>query len=279
MRILRYGESGEEQPGLIDENGMLRSLSDIIPDISGPFLSQLDNLSTLDRSKLPLVKGSPRIGAPIGHVGKIVCVGLNYADHAAETGSKLPAEPMIFSKATTSLCGPHDDTQLPRGSSHLDWEVELVIVIGKRAKYVSEEEAPEYVAGFTMGNDFSERDFQKNRSGQFIKGKSHDTFAPIGPWLLTRDAVPEPQKLGLWCAVNGERKQSGTTADMIFSCYHVVSYISQFMSLEAGDLIFTGTPSGVGAGMNPPQFLKDGDILTQGIDGFGEQRHLIKQAE
>jgi len=277
MRLLRYGDKGQEQPGLIDENGMLRSLSDIIPDISGPFLSQLDNLAPLDRAKLPLVKGSPRIGAPVGHVGKMVCVGLNYADHAAETGSKLPAEPMLFSKATTSLCGPHDDTQLPRGSSHLDWEVELVIVIGKHAKYIAEKDAPDYVAGFTMGNDFSERDFQKNRSGQFIKGKSHDTFAPIGPWLLTRDAVPEPQKLNLWCDVNGERKQDGTTADMIFPCYHIVSYVSQFMSLEPGDLIFTGTPPGVGAGMTPPQFLRDGDILTQSIEGFGEQRHIIKQ--
>jgi len=276
MRLLRYGNIGEEQPGLIDENGMLRSLSDVIPDIAGPYLSQIDTLTSIDRAKLPLVKGSPRIGAPVGHVGKILCVGLNYADHAAETGSKLPSEPMIFSKATTSLCGPHDDTEVPRGSSHLDWEVELVIVIGKRAKYVSKEDAPDYVAGFTMGNDFSERDFQKNRSGQFIKGKSHDTFAPIGPWLLTKDAVPEPQKLGLWCAVNEERKQDGSTSDMIFPCYDVVSYLSHFMSLEPGDLIFTGTPSGVGAGMKPPQFLKDGDVLTQGIEGFGEQRHLLK---
>lgn len=279
MRLLRYGDRGEEQPGILDEEGMLRGLGGIIPDLSGAVLSSLEDLKTLDRSTLPLVKGSPRISCPVGCVGKIICVGLNYAAHAAETQSDLPKEPMIFSKAVTSLCGPHDDTHIPRGSTHLDWEVELVIVIGKRAKYISEADSMAHIAGFTMGNDFSERDFQKNRSGQFIKGKSHDSFCPVGPWLITKDAVVDPQKLSLWCDVNGERKQDGTTADMIFSCIHLVSYISHFMTLEPGDLIFTGTPPGVGAGMTPPQFLKEGDVLTQGIEGFGEQRHFLHASD
>jgi len=280
MKLVRYGEKGAEKPGVLDANGAIRDLSGVIGDISSETLSPelLARLAGLDPETLPLVDGSPRYGAPVGKIGKFICVGLNYADHAAETGKDAPPEPVLFAKATTAVCGPNDDVEIPRGSDRTDWEVELGIVIGSRAKYVSEDEALSHVAGYVLVNDVSERRFQSERAGQWIKGKSHDTFGPTGPWLVTPDEFEDIQNIDLWLDVDGERRQTGNTRTMIFSVKHLVSYISQFMTLEPGDVISTGTPPGVGLGMKPPTFLKEGQIVTLGAAGLGEQRQKMVQA-
>ncbi|MGO4853044.1 fumarylacetoacetate hydrolase family protein [Phaeovulum sp. W22_SRMD_FR3] len=280
MKLLRFGERGAERPGLLDAEGRLRDLSGILDDITPAALTPraLDRLRALDPSSLPLVPGLPRIGAPLSGIGKFLCVGLNYADHARETGKEPPAEPVLFSKAISAVCGPNDDVEIPRGSDRTDWEVELGIVIGSRAKYVSEAEAMAHVAGYVLVNDVSERRFQSERGGQWIKGKSHDTFGPIGPWIATRDEIPDPQALDLWLDVDGTRRQTGNTRTMIFPVAHLVHYISQFMTLEPGDIIATGTPPGVGLGMTPPTFLREGQVVTLGIPGLGEQRQRMVQA-
>ncbi|HEY9056779.1 MAG TPA: fumarylacetoacetate hydrolase family protein [Aurantimonas sp.] len=277
MKLVRYGPSGEEKPGLVDANGTLRDLSTHVGDIAGEVLSDagLAKLKALDPSSLPVVDGSPRMGPCVGQIQKIVCIGLNYSDHAAETGAEVPSEPIIFAKSLSALCGPDDDVEMPRGSKALDWEVELAIVIGARAKYVEEADAMNHVAGFAIMNDVSERDFQTKRMGQWTKGKSHDTFGPLGPWLVTRDEVRDVHNLAMWLDVNGERRQTGNTNTLIFSVPHVVSYLSQFMTLMPGDVISTGTPPGVGMGMNPPTYLKLGDVMTLGIEGLGEQRQTV----
>lgn len=280
MKLLRYGEAGAELPALLDADGRMRDLSSILRDIDGAALSpeNLRRLAALDPSSLPLVEGNPRIGSAIARPGKFLCVGLNYADHARETGKEPPAEPVLFSKATTALCGPNDDVEIPRGSDRTDWEVELGIVIGARAKYVDEVSALDHVAGYTLVNDVSERRFQSERGGQWVKGKSHDTFGPVGPWMVTKDEIADVQNLDLWLDVDGQRRQSGNTRTMIFGVAHLVSYISQFMTLEPGDIIATGTPPGVGLGMKPPTFLTAGQVVTLGARGLGEQRQLMVQA-
>ena len=273
MKLLRFGPLGQEKPGLLDGQGTLRDLSGVVADIAGEVLGDagLARLAALDTSTLPSVEGNPRIGACVGEVGKMICVGLNYADHAKETGKEPPAEPILFMKATTALCGPNDDIEIPRGSLKTDWEVELGVVIGKRAKYVAEADALGHVAGYCVVNDVSERAFQSERGGQWTKGKSHDTFGPIGPWLVTRDEVADPQAIGLWLEVDGVSRQNGSTRTMIFGVTHLVSYISQFMTLEPGDIIATGTPPGVGLGQKPPVFLKVGQTMRLGIEGLGIQ--------
>lgn len=273
MKLLRFGPIGQEKPGLLDGQGTLRDLSGVVADIAGEVLGDagLARLAALDTSTLPSVEGNPRIGACVGEVGKMICVGLNYADHAKETGKEPPAEPILFMKATTALCGPNDDIEIPRGSLKTDWEVELGVVIGKRAKYVAEADALGHVAGYCVVNDVSERAFQSERGGQWTKGKSHDTFGPIGPWLVTRDEVADPQAIGLWLEVDGVSRQNGSTRTMIFGVAHLVSYISQFMTLEPGDIIATGTPPGVGLGQKPPVFLKVGQSMRLGIQGLGIQ--------
>ncbi|MBN9253456.1 MULTISPECIES: fumarylacetoacetate hydrolase family protein [unclassified Mesorhizobium] len=273
MKLLRFGPIGQEKPGLLDGQGTLRDLSGVVADIAGEVLGDagLARLAALDTSTLPSVEGNPRIGACVGEVGKMICVGLNYADHAKETGKEPPAEPILFMKATTALCGPNDDIEIPRGSLKTDWEVELGVVIGKRAKYVAEADALGHVAGYCVVNDVSERAFQSERGGQWTKGKSHDTFGPIGPWLVTRDEVADPQAVGLWLEVDGVSRQNGSTRTMIFGVAHLVSYISQFMTLEPGDIIATGTPPGVGLGQKPPVFLKVGQSMRLGIQGLGIQ--------
>ena len=273
MKLLRFGPIGQEKPGLLDGQGTLRDLSGVVADIAGEVLGDagLARLAALDTSTLPSVEGNPRIGACVGEVGKMICVGLNYADHAKETGKEPPAEPILFMKATTALCGPNDDIEIPRGSLKTDWEVELGVVIGKRAKYVAEADALGHVAGYCVVNDVSERAFQSERGGQWTKGKSHDTFGPIGPWLVTRDEVADPQAVGLWLEVDGVSRQNGSTRTMIFGVTHLVSYISQFMTLEPGDIIATGTPPGVGLGQKPPVFLKVGQSMRLGIQGLGIQ--------
>lgn len=280
MKLLRYGSKGAEKPGLLDQGGRLRDLSAIIADLTGAQLApaELARLAALDPEALPFVEGTPRLGAPIAQTGKFLCVGLNYADHARETGKEPPAEPVLFSKAVSAICGPNDDVEIPRGSDRTDWEVELGIVIGTRAKYVAEAEALDHVAGYLLVNDVSERRFQSERGGQWVKGKSHDTFGPIGPWLVTRDEIADPQALGMWLDVDGERRQTGNTATMIFGVAHLVHYISQFMTLEPGDIIATGTPPGVGLGMKPPVFLREGQVVTLGIDGLGSQKQRMVQA-
>ncbi|WAP70606.1 fumarylacetoacetate hydrolase family protein [Jiella pelagia] len=277
MKLVRYGPLGQEKPGMIDADGKLRDLSGHVADIAGDTLSQkgLAALKAIDPASLPTVEGSPRYGAPVGGVSKILCIGLNYSDHAAETGAEPPTEPIIFTKQINALCGPNDDVEMPRGSDALDWEVELAVIIGARAKYVSQSEAMDYVAGFSVMNDMSERSFQIKRQGQWTKGKSHDTFGPLGPWLVTKDEVSDPHDLDMWLDVNGERRQTGTTSTLIFNLPHVVSYVSQFMTLMPGDVITTGTPPGVGMGMKPPQYLKVGDVMTLGIDGLGEQKQTV----
>ena len=273
MKLLRFGPIGQEKPGLLDGQDTLRDLSGVVADIAGEVLGDagLARLAALDTSTLPSVEGNPRIGACVGEVGKMICVGLNYADHAKETGKEPPAEPILFMKATTALCGPNDDIEIPRGSLKTDWEVELGVVIGKRAKYVAEADALGHVAGYCVVNDVSERAFQSERGGQWTKGKSHDTFGPIGPWLVTRDEVADPQAIGLWLEVDGVSRQNGSTRTMIFGVTHLVSYISQFMTLEPGDIIATGTPPGVGMGQKPPVFLKVGQTMRLGIEGLGIQ--------
>ncbi|MAQ85694.1 MAG: 2-hydroxyhepta-2,4-diene-1,7-dioate isomerase [Maritimibacter sp.] len=280
MKLLRYGAPGAERPGLLDADGTIRDLSGIVSDIDGAALSpdSLTRLAALDPATLPVVDGSPRIGSAIARPGKFLCVGLNYADHARETGKEPPAEPVLFSKATTALCGPYDDVEIPRGSDRTDWEIELGIVIGTRAKYVSEADALDHVAGYALVNDVSERRFQSERGGQWVKGKSHDTFGPVGPWMVTKDEIADVQDIDLWLDVDGERRQTGNTKTMIFGVAHLVHYISQFMTLEPGDIIATGTPPGVGLGMKPPTFLKEGQIVTLGAAGLGEQKQRMVQA-
>jgi 2-keto-4-pentenoate hydratase/2-oxohepta-3-ene-1,7-dioic acid hydratase in catechol pathway len=276
MKLLRYGPQGAEKPGLLDAGGKIRDLSGLVGDIGGATLSDegLDRLRRLDASKLPEVDPSVRLGACVAGTGKFVCIGLNYSDHAAETGATVPSEPIIFMKATSAICGPDDPVIIPRGSAKTDWEVELGFVIGKRGKYVSEADAMEHVAGYCLVNDVSERAFQTERQGQWTKGKSCDHFGPTGPWLVTRDEIADPQKLPMWLSVNGVKRQDGSTATMVFGVRFLVSYLSQFMSLDPGDIVSTGTPPGVGMGMKPPVFLKAGDVIELGIAGLGEQRQV-----
>jgi 2,4-didehydro-3-deoxy-L-rhamnonate hydrolase len=277
MKLLRYGPKGQEKPGMLDTAGKLRDLSATIADVNPEALAPaaLDKLRKLDPASLPPVAGTPRLGACLTQIPKIVCVGLNYTDHAKETNSPIPKEPILFMKATTSLSGPNDDVMLPKGSVKGDWEVELGIVIGTVARYVSVHDALKHVAGYCVVNDVSEREFQLERGGQWMKGKSADTFCPVGPWLVTVDEVPDPGKLDLFCEVNGKKMQNGTTANLIFSVAHIVSYASHFMTLMPGDVIPTGTPAGVGLGMKPPVFLKAGDTMRLGITGLGEQQQKV----
>lgn len=276
MKLVRFGATGREKPGLLDANGGIRDLSAHVPDIKGQALGrkELDRLRALDPASLPLVDADVRLGPCVAGTGKFICIGLNYSDHAAETGAAVPKEPIVFMKATSAICGPNDAIEIPRGSTKTDWEVELGVVIGERAKYVTVEQALDHVAGYCVINDVSERAFQIEREGQWTKGKSHDTFGPIGPWLVTGDEVPDPQKLSLWLDVNGERYQSGTTATMIFPVAYLVAYLSQFMTLYPGDIISTGTPPGVGMGQKPPRFLKTGDRIALGVEGLGTQQQL-----
>jgi 2-keto-4-pentenoate hydratase/2-oxohepta-3-ene-1,7-dioic acid hydratase in catechol pathway len=278
MKLVRYGHTGQERPGLIDHQGQLRDLSAHVADINGTALAPetLQRLAALDAVALPLVSQPQRYGAPVAQVGKIVCVGLNYADHAAETGAPIPAEPILFLKPSSSIGGAYDDVVIPRGSVKTDWEVELGVVIGSKASYVSEEEALDYVAGYTVINDVSEREYQLERGGQWDKGKGCDTFSPIGPWMVTRDEVANPQDLKLWLEVNGKRFQDGSTRTMIFPVAKLVSYISEFMSLLPGDIISTGTPPGVGLGQKPPLYLRPGDRMHLGIEGLGEQHQSTR---
>jgi 2,4-diketo-3-deoxy-L-fuconate hydrolase len=280
MKLVRYGAKGQEKPGLIDKSGQLRDLSAHLKDLDGEAYSpaSLARLAGLDASSLPAVDGKPRIGAPVGGVPKFIAIGLNYSDHAAEVGMPIPAEPIIFMKAINSLCGPNDAVEKPRGSTKLDWEVEIAIIIGTRAKYVTEADALNYVAGYCVCNDVSERNFQIERLGQWTKGKSHDTFGPLGPFVATKDEIADVQKLSMWLDVNGKRCQTGSTATMIFGVAKIVSYVSSFMTLMPGDIITTGTPPGVGSGMKPPKFLNVGDVVTLGIEGLGEQRQEIVAA-
>lgn len=277
MKLMRYGPAGAEKPGLLDENDTLRDLSGVVSDIAGDTLSDdnLAKLRDLDPASLPIVEGDPRLGACVGQVGKFICIGLNYADHAAESGMALPEEPVIFFKATSAICGPNDDVEIPRTSVKTDWEVELGVVIGKHAKYVSKENALDHVAGYCVVNDLSERDFQLHRSGQWVKGKSCDTFGPIGPWLVTRDEVANPQDLAMYLEVNGHRYQDGSTNTMHFDVATVISHLSQFMSLQPGDVITTGTPPGVGMGQSPETYLKPGDKIELGIEGLGVQKQNV----
>jgi len=275
MKLLRYGLPGQEKPGLLDKQGNIRDLSGNIKDISGEVLSDtgLQLLSALDPEKLPKVAGTPRLGPCVGQVGKFICIGLNYADHAAESGLQVPPEPVVFMKATSAIIGPNDLVEIPRKSQKTDWEVELGVVIGKAAKYVSEADALSHVAGYCVINDVSEREFQIERSGTWDKGKGCDTFGPIGPWMVTRDEVPDPHNLGLWLSVDGKKYQDGNTRTMVYKVPFLVSYLSQFMSLQPGDVISTGTPPGVGMGQKPtPIYLKPGQEMHLGIDGLGEQR-------
>ncbi|CAH2404235.1 fumarylacetoacetate hydrolase family protein [Mesorhizobium escarrei] len=278
MKLLRYGEVGSERPGLLDADGTIRDLSAYVADIAGTVLhpASLDKLSKLDPKSLPAVSGKPRIGACVVGTGKFICIGLNYSDHAAETGATVPPEPIIFMKASSAIIGPDDDVLIPRGSVKTDWEVELGVVIGKTAKYVTEAEALNYVAGYCVAHDVSERAFQAERQGQWTKGKSCDTFGPIGPWLVTKDEVQDPQNIPMWLKVNGKTMQNGSTRTMVYGVAYLVSYLSQFMSLHPGDIISTGTPPGVGLGMKPPVFLKAGDVVELGIEGLGQQKQAFK---
>lgn len=281
MRLLRFGLPGSEKPGLLDANNNIRDLSGLIDDITPSSLSDevLNRLRELDPNTLDLVQGEPRLAPCVGGSGKYVCVGLNYSDHAEESGMTPPPEPILFMKATSAIVGPNDDVILPRGSEKTDWEVELGVVIGSRANYVSEQDALEYVAGYCVLNDISERTFQIERSGQWVKGKSADTFGPMGPYLVTRDEVADPNNLGLWLEVDGKRYQNGTTANMIFKVPFLVSYISQFMSLMPGDIIATGTPAGVGMGQAPKVFLQAGNTMRLGVEGLGEQEQAVVSHE
>ena len=280
MKLVRYGNIGEEKPGLLDAKGVLRDLSNHVEDITPETLAPeiITRLATLDTSSLREVTGEPRIAAPVSGVGKFICVGLNYADHARETGKAPPSEPVLFAKATSAICGPYDDIEIPRGSDRTDWEVELGIVIGKRAKYVEKSQASTYIAGYLLVDDVSERRFQSERAGQWTKGKSHDTFGPIGPWLVTPDEIANVQNMDLWLDVDGKKMQDGNTRTMIFDVPTIIHYISQFMTLEPGDIIATGTPPGVGLGMTPPTFLSAGQVVRLGATGLGEQKHRMVQA-
>jgi ureidoglycolate lyase len=277
MKLLRWGPPGAEKPGLLDRDGKIRDLSGMVPDINGETLAPatLDQLRRLDPASLPLVPGTPRLGPCVGRVPKFVAIGLNYSDHAHETNSPIPKEPIIFMKANSCISGPNDDVIIPNGSEKTDWEVELGIVIGSTARYVNVHEARRYVAGYCIVNDVSEREFQLERGGQWVKGKSADTFGPIGPWVVTTDELADPQKLALWTEVNGRRMQNSTTANLIFGVDHLVSYVSHFMTLSPGDLIATGTPAGVGLGQKPPLFLKPGDHMRLSVEGLGEQNQRV----
>ncbi|MFZ4481966.1 MAG: fumarylacetoacetate hydrolase family protein [Rhodoferax sp.] len=277
MKLLRYGKPGKEKPALLDAHGQLRDLSAVIPDIGASQLgpASLAKLRRLNPDKLPLVRGTPRLGSPVHGVGKFIAIGLNYADHAAEAGMPIPSEPVVFMKAISCIQGPDDPVMLPKGSVKSDWEVELGVVIGSCARHVSQKDALDCVAGYCIVNDVSERAFQLERGGTWDKGKGCDTFGPLGPWLVTRDEVPNPQKLGLWLEVNGRRVQSGNTRTMVFGVAKIISYLSQFITLMPGDVITTGTPPGVGMGMKPPQFLKTGDRMVLAVDGLGEQHQTV----
>ena len=281
MKLLRYGLPGKEKPGILDKNGEIRDLSDHINDISGATIEP-ESLSALAKIKIDTltpVKGNPRLGPPMVNVGKIVAVGINYEAHGKETEIDIPDEPILFAKAVTSLSGPYDPVILPKGSIKCDWEVELALVIGQRAQYITEEDALDVIAGYSILNDVSEREFQLERDGQWLKGKSFDTFAPFGPWLVTLDEIKDPQNLGLWLNVNGSKQQDGHTSDMIFGVRHIISSITKYMTLLPGDIISTGTPPGVGLGRIPPMYLKDGDVMDLGIEGLGVQRQEVKAWE
>jgi 2-keto-4-pentenoate hydratase/2-oxohepta-3-ene-1,7-dioic acid hydratase in catechol pathway len=277
MKLLRYGSSGHEKPGIMDADGTIRDLSGIIPDLAGDALlpASIAKIRSANLSLLPKVDGRPRIGACVGKVGKFVCIGLNYSDHAAESGQAVPVEPVVFMKATSSIGGPDDQVVIPRGSKKTDWEVELGVVIGKPAKYVEEADALSHVAGYCVVNDLSERAFQMEGTGQWTKGKSADTFGPIGPWLVTTDEVPDPQNLQMWLEVDGHRYQNGSTSTMVFGVAHLISYLSRFMSLQSGDVISTGTPPGVGFGQKPPVYLRAGNRIRLGVSGLGEQNQVV----
>lgn len=278
MKLLRYGPAGAEKPGLLDGEGTIRDLSAHVADIDGTTLGpeSLAALAKLDPRSLPAVNGSPRLGPPVANVGKLLCIGLNYRDHAEETGAPIPDEPILFMKSTTSIVGPNDDVILPRGSRKGDWEAELGIVIGSRASYVAEADALDYVAGYCVFNDVSERHYQLEGTGQWVKGKSADTFAPFGPWMVTRDEIPDPQDLHVWLEVDGQRYQDGTTRTMIFPVPYLVSYVSRYMTLEPGDIIPTGTPPGVGLGQKPQVFLRPGNVIRLGIEGLGEMQQNVR---
>ncbi|WP_066710461.1 fumarylacetoacetate hydrolase family protein [Curvibacter delicatus] len=277
MKLVRYGKPGKEKPGLIDAAGKLRDLSGVVPDIGPAQLGDvmLARLLKLKADKLPLVRGKPRMGVPVNGIGKFIAIGLNYSDHAKEAGMPIPKEPIVFTKAISCIQGPDDEVMLPKGAVKGDWEVELGVVIGKQARHVTQKSALDYVAGYCVANDVSEREFQLERGGQWDKGKGCDTFGPLGPWLVTKDEVPNPQKLAMWLDVNGERMQTGNTRTMIFSVAKIVSHLSEYMTLMPGDVIITGTPPGVGMGMKPQRFLRKGDVMTLGIEGLGQQRQVV----
>ncbi len=277
MKLLRYGSQGHERPGLLAADGEIRDLFGIIPDLAGESLlpGSIEKMRNIDISLLPRVAGRPRIGPCVGGVGKFICIGLNYSDHAAESGMAVPVEPVVFMKATSSICGPDDTVVIPRGSKKTDWEVELGVVIGKPAKYVEEADALSHVAGYCVINDLSERAFQLEGTGQWVKGKSADTFGPIGPWLVTPDEVPNPRNLEMWLEVDGHRYQNGSTKTMVFGVAHLISYLSRFMSLRSGDIISTGTPPGVGFGQRPPVYLRPGNRIQLGIRGLGQQNQDV----
>ena len=277
MKLLRFGFNGAEKPGIVDADGRVRDLSGIVPDISGAVLSDegMQAIRDTDLTTLPIVSADTRLGPCVVGTGKFICIGLNYADHAAESGMDVPTEPVIFMKATSAICGPNDPIIIPRGSEKTDWEVELAVIIGKRAKYVTEADAMDYVAGYAVTNDVSERAFQLERLGQWTKGKSCDNYGQIGPWLVTRDEIKDPQDMTMWLTVNGKTMQNGSTKTMVYGVAHIVSYLSQFMSLQPGDVISTGTPPGVGMGKNPQQYLRPGDVVELGITGLGQQRQDV----
>ena len=279
MKFLRYGPMGQEKPGMMDASGVIRDLSAHVDDINGAMLGDaaLDKLRAIDPATLPAVDGTPRIGACVGDIGKFLCIGLNYSDHAAETGAAIPEHPILFFKANSAIGGPNDDVVMPRNSTHTDWEVELGVIIGTQAKYVSQKDALDYVAGYCIVNDVSERHFQKHLTGQWTKGKSCDTFGPTGPWLVTRDEVGDPQNLAMSLDLNGQRMQTGNTSTMIFTVAEIIEHLSSMMTLYPGDVITTGTPPGVGMGMTPNKFLKVGDVMELEIDGLGKQRQTVGQ--
>lgn len=281
MKLLRYGDKGAEKPGLLDSDGVIRDLSSIIHEIDATALgdASLAQLAALNPANLPAVSGTPRFGAPITGIGKFICIGLNYSDHAAETNSPIPSEPILFMKATSAITGPYDPVFIPRGSEKTDWEVELGVVIGRETRYIYEADALDAVAGYCVINDVSERAFQIERGGQWVKGKSADSFGPIGPYLVTRDEVADPQQLKLWLEVDGHRFQDGSTDTMIFGVRHLISYVSQFMSLQPGDIISTGTPPGVGMGQKPQRYLRPGNVIRLGIEGLGEQRQEVRSSD
>ena len=281
MKLIRFGQPKQEKPGIIAEDGTWRDVSGFTPDFTEEFfendgIARLSEWLVSQGDSLPVVAQSERIGPPVAHCGKIICVGLNFVDHAAEAGMDLPEEPVLFFKATSAICGPNDGLLMPRAAEKTDWEVELAVVIGRTASYVDEADAMDYVAGYCLHNDYSERAFQLERSGQWVKGKSCDTFAPLGPWLVTQDEIPDHNQLGMWLNVNGEKKQDSSSSNLAFKVPHLVSYISQFMTLQPGDIISTGTPPGVGMGQDPPQYLNAGDVVELGIDGLGTQRQDVR---